>query len=163
MRQIINAIKHYVQAENAPVASAAVRTIEVVDAVGQSAVANTEDVVEGSLVKAVFLEYWIRSQATAGTDTKFQFCLEKVPAGQSSITFGGMNVVMAYLNKKNILFFSQGVLGDLTTQSVPVVRQWFKIPKGKQRFGLGDNLVVTISATGQSIDTCGFATYKEYK
>ncbi len=159
----INSIKHYVQAENTEVAASAARTIDVVDAVGQAAVAATDDVVEGSLVKAVFLEYWVHSKASAGTDAKFQFVLEKVPAGQSAITFAGMNNLMAYLNKKNILFFSQGVLGDLTTQAIPIVRQWFKIPKGKQRFGLGDNLVVTISATAAILDTCGFATYKEYK
>ncbi len=163
MKNIINSIKHYVNTENSSITAASARTIEIVDAVGQASVVDTSDVVEGSIVKAVFLEYWVRSTATAGNDAKFQFCLEKVVSGQSSITFAGMNNLMAYLNKKNVLFFSQGVIGDLTTQSIPVVRQWFKIPKGKQRFGLGDNLVVTISATGFALDSCGFSTYKEYK
>ncbi len=159
----INSIKHYVPFENASLTDASARTMIVVAAVGQASVTNTQDVVEGSLVKAVFIEFWLKSNATAGTETKFQYTLEKVPAGATPVTFAQSNTLMGYLNKKNILFFSQGVLGDLTTQAIPVVRQWFKIPKGKQRFGLGDELVMTLTATGSTINNCGFSTYKEYK
>ncbi len=159
----INSIKHYVQLENATIASAAVGASELVDAVSQNLVTNVSDVVEGSLVKAVFLEIWIKSNATAGNDTKFQLIVEKIPQNGVAPTFAQMNNLMAYPNKKNVLFFSQGVLGDLATQAVPVVRQWFKIPKGKQRFGLADRLLVTVSATGFEINRCGFAVYKEYK
>ncbi len=74
-----------------------------------------------------------------------------------------MNNLMVYPNKKNILFYSQGVIGDLTTQSIPVVRNWFLIPKGKQRMGLGDKIVETLTATAAVIQNCGFSTYKEYK
>ncbi len=157
----INSIKHYVHAENAATGSATRRSIEIVDAV--AAVSDAQDVLEGSLVKAVFLEYWVKSGATSGNDTKFQLALEKVPAGQAPLTFTQMNNMGSYPNKKNVLFFSQGVLGDLTTNSIPIVRNWFKIPKGKQRMGLADAIVVSISATGFDIDTCGFSTYKEYK
>jgi len=164
MRAPINSIKHYVQFENAVVGSAAVRVLEAVEAVSQSAAgAATDEVLEGSIIKAIYIEVWIKSGATAGNDTKFQLSIEKIPAGGTPLTFSGMNTLMAYLNKKNILYFTQGVIGDLTTQGVPVVRQWFKIPRGKQRFGFGDKFVITISATGFNIDTCGFATYKEYK
>ncbi len=159
----INSIKHYVNNENAQIASGAIRTIDIVDAVGQSAVSNTFDVVEGSLVKAVFIEHWAKSFASAGTDVKFQFALEKVPAGATPLTFAQMNNLMPYVNKKNILFFSQGVLGDLTTQAIPIVRNWFKVPKGKQRMGLGDRLVATLSSTSAALQNCGFSTYKEYK
>jgi len=159
----ISTIKHYVPMENAVISSAARRSVELVDAVAQNAVVNTEDVVEGSLVKAIFVESWIRSIADAGSDTKFQLLLEKVPAGATPVTFAQMNTLMGYLNKKNVFFFSQGVLGDLTTQAIPVVRNWFKIPKGKQRFGLGDKMVLSISANGFNIDNCGFSTFKEYK
>ncbi len=159
----INSIKHYVQSDNSQTATATRRKIIIVDAVAQNVVSAVQDVVEGSLVKAVFLEYWVKSTASAGTDTKFQLSLEKTSSGAASIAFAAMNTLMGYENKKNILFFSQGVLGDLTTGSIPVVRGWFKIPKGKQRMGLGDTITVSISATGADIDTCGFATYKEYK
>ncbi len=157
----INSIKHYVNLENSQVASGAVRTTNVVDAVATTS--SAEDVVEGSIVKAVYFEHWIKSFAGAGEDTKFQYVIEKVPSGQSSVTFAQMNTLDSYPNKKNVLFFSQGVIGDLTTQAIPVVRQWFLIPKGKQRMGFGDKIVSTLSATAAVIQNCGFSTYKEYK
>ncbi len=164
MKPIINAIKHYVQLENASIASGARRSFQFVTAVDQNtAGTSTDQVLEGSIIKAVFVEVWMKSNSTAGTDNKFQVCVEKVPAGQASITFTQMNNMMAYPNKKNVFHFGQGVLGDLTTQSMPVLRQWFKIPKGKQRFGLDDVFVASMSATGAAFDSCGFSTYKEYK
>ncbi len=148
--------------ENATIATGARRGIVLVDAEIAPAVTATSDVKEGSIVKAIFIESWIKSNASAGTDTKFQLQLEKVPSGQDGATFTNLNNMQAYENKKNTLFFSQGVIGDLTTQAIPVVRNWFKIPKGKQRFGLGDRLVLNISATAAEVNNCGFSTYKEY-
>ncbi len=159
----INSIKHYVQHENALIANGARTAIEVIDAVAQTAVSGVQDVVEGSIVKAIFLEYWLKPNSDAGQDTKFQLVIEKVPSGQVGVTFVQMNNLMTYPNKKNVLFYSQGVLGDLTTSSVPIVRNWFLIPKGKQRFGLGDKMFVSVSATAFTINLCGFATFKEYK
>ncbi len=157
----IVAIKHYVNHENAKVLTTARRNIDVV--VAKAATTNAEDVIEGSVVKAVYLELWLHSIADAGTDTKFQFVFEKIVAGQDPITFTQMNNLDTYPNKKNVFFVSQGVMGDKTTASLPVVRNWFKIPRGKQRMGLGDSLVMSISATAFDIDTCGISTYKEYK
>ncbi len=159
----IVAIKHYVNVENTSVTAGTARPMVVVNAVAQQSVTATNHVVEGSLVKAIFLELWIKPNGTAGNDTKFQFVFEKVPASQASITFTQMNNLMAYPNKKNVFFVSQGVLGDLTTQSIPVVRNWFKIPRGKQRMGAGDELTMTVSATNFTVDSCGVSTYKEYK
>ncbi len=137
--------------------------MEVVDAVADGTITNAEDVTEGSIVKAIYLEMWVKSGATAGNDTKFQFVFEKVPSGATPITFAQMNNLGAYPNKKNVFYVSQGVLGDLTTQAIPVVRNWFKIPKGKQRMGVGDLMIMSVSATGFDIDSCGFSTFKEYK
>ncbi len=159
----INSIKHYVQSDNADILTTARRKIEVVEAVAQNAVSNTQDVVEGSIVKAIFLEYWIHSESLAGIENKFQLVIEKAPSGTASVSFAEMNTLMGYHNKKNVLFFSQGVTGDLSTQGIPIVRQWFKIPRGKQRMGLGDTITVSISASGATFASCGFATYKEYK
>ncbi len=78
-------------------------------------VSNTEDVIEGAIVKAVFIELWVKSNAPAGTEDKFQFAIEKVPAGAAPLSFTDMNNLQSYQNKKNILYFTQGVIGDLTT------------------------------------------------
>ncbi len=156
-------IKHMQNIENAVVATATTRPIELVQAVAQTAVTNVGDVVEGSLVKTCYVELWFKSNADAGQDTKFQLVLEKVPAGATSISFTQMNNLMSYPNKKNILFTTQGVVGDLTTQALPITRDWYSIPKGKQRFGLDDRLVVTISTTGFGANVCGLSIFKEWK
>ncbi len=158
----IHSVKHYVQLENQVIATGARANVVVVDGAIAPAASSTAEVQEGSLVKAIFIEQWVKSNAAATEETKFQFALEKVPTGAAGLTFAEMNNLQAYDNKKNILFFSQGVVGDGTTQSIPVVRQWFKIPKGKQRFGLGDRLIFSVGTTGAGINTCGFSTYKEY-
>jgi len=137
--------------------------MELIQSVGPTAIVNTQDVVEGAIISSIYIELWVKSFAAAGEDTKFQLLLEKVPAGATSATFAQMNTLQGYPNKKNCLYFTQGVIGDLTTQGVPVVRQWFKIPKSKQRFGLDDVLMLTLSATAAVIQNCGFATYKEQK
>ncbi len=149
--------------ENATNADATRRTVELVSAVAQNAVTNAEDVVEGSIIKAVYIELWFKGNAVAGTEDKFQFAIEKVPAGAAQLNFTDMNSMMGYANKKNVFYFSQGVTGDLTTGSIPIFRQWMLLPKGKQRFGLGDRLVLAVSTTGATCNTCGFTTYKEYK
>ncbi len=160
----IVAIKHYVQEENASLASAARKSIDVVTAVGNTAsISATDEVLEGSIVKAIFSEYWFKSDAVAGSGTKFQLVYEKVPSGGNSINFTQMNNLMAYPNKKNILYYTQGVVGDLTTNSIPMIRNWFKVPKGKQRMGIGDTITVSVSTTGAAADICGFSTYKEYR
>ncbi len=159
----IVAIKHYVQMDNTSTADGAVRNLQIIQGVAQTLVVNTADVVEGSIVKAVYLELWFKGNAVAGTEDKFQFLLEKVSQGQDPVTFAQMNSLMGYPNKKNVFFYSQGVTGDLTTQGIPIVRGWFAIPKGKQRFGLEDELFMSVSTTGATANTCGFATFKEYK
>ncbi len=159
----IVSIKHIVQVEKTPIATGAVRNLQLIQGVVQTGVANFADVVEGSLVKAVYIEMWFKSNAAAGLDTKFQLIIEKVIGGQEPATFTQMNNLMTYPNKKNILYTSQGVVGDLSTQAIPIVRGWFKIPKGKQRFGLDDELFCNISSTGAEAENCGLAIYKEYK
>ncbi len=156
-------IKHMVNIENSTLAAGAATNIELVQSVAQTAVVNAGDVVEGSLVKQVYIEMWLKSNASAGTDVKFQLIIEKVIAGQTPITFTQMNNLMSYPNKKNILYSTQGVLGDLTTQSLPITRQWHSIPKGKQRFGLGDQLILSVSATDAVLQRCGLIIFKEWK
>ncbi len=160
----INTIKHYVQFENSNGADASRRSLAVVHAVLDTVgVSAASDVVEGAVIKAVYIELWFKGNAAAGTEDKFQFAIEKVPAGAAPLSFTDMNNMQAYQNKKNVLYFTQGVIGDLTVQAIPVFRQWILLPKGKQRFGFDDDLTIAISTTGATANTCGFATYKEYK
>ncbi len=134
--------------------------IDIVKAV-ESTVANAVDeVAEGTLVKAVYVEMWILDSANDGS---FVITLEKLSSGQNVPSFGQMNALGTYPNKKNILYTTQGLSpNNGVGNPVPIIRQWFKIPKGKQRMGLGDELILTIANNGlNDLEFCGFFTYKE--
>jgi len=68
----------------------------------------------------------------------------------------------SYVNKKNILYTTMGLVGPNDEQPLPIIRQWFKIPKGKQRMGSNDTIKLNISAITNGLNYCGFSTNKEY-
>ncbi len=140
------------------------QTNELVDAKVAPASAAAEDVHEGSVIKAIFIEMWVLNDAASGVEAQFTVALEKKPSDGPDMTFTNSQNLGAYPNKKNILYVTQGVLAPfLDGQSaVALFRQWFAIPKGKQRFGLGDQMVLNMAAVGQNIRRCGISTYKEY-
>ncbi len=160
----IVSIKHILNQEDAAIASGAVRVVPLVKAVAQlAAVSDPQDVVEGSIIKAVHIEHWFKSTAASGSGCKFQLVIEKVIGAQASVTFTQMNSLNLYPNKKNVLFISQGIVGDLNTRTIPIFNDWILIPKGKQRFGLDDELTMTVSSTNAASRSCGIVVYKEYK
>ncbi len=163
MRAIINTVKHYVQRSNLAIASGAAASTIVAAAVSNTALPSaTHHVKEGSVVKAIYLEYWLKGTGASDADTQFNLVFFKNPGGANDMSVSDSLNLMAYDNKKNIFFSSQGVIGGVGGgQSIPVVRQWFKIPKGKQRMGLNDELTVFVGSTGESVQLCGQAIYKE--
>ncbi len=160
---IVNSIKHYVQTANGTIASGAIGTVSLVKAEVAPANAAVADVLEGSIVKAIYIEMWMIGNGADGSDTQFNYIIYKLPSGLASPTYTNILNLQAWDNKKNVFFHSQGVIGDAQTQAIPVYRQWLKIPKGKQRMGAGDRIAFAVAATGQTINRCGFATYKEYR
>ncbi len=163
MLALLVTIKHMVQQTNATVASGAILNIELCQAVAQTAVTNAQDVVEGSVVKAIYVEAWLHSLQSAGASCQQNFIIEKVPSGATAATAAQLVSLMGYANKKNILYTSQGNLGDLNQISVPVHKGWISIPRGKQRFGLGDRLFISFTPTGASVSICAIAIFKEWK
>ncbi len=161
----INSVKHYVQRPITSVAVAAVLNDEIVNAVVASAVSDPTEVTEGAVVKAVFVEMWAIGLGAAGAQATILMALEKVPAAAVAMTNSQSLNLMVYPNKKNIMYTTQGLLAsDEVGPAVPMIRQWFRIPKGKQRFGLGDKLILNISSiSATNFQVCGFYTYKEYK
>ncbi len=160
----INSVKHYVHRTNAEFASGAASSLTLVNSVVAPATGTAADVKEGSIVKAIHLEYWL--QATGATDTNCQFIviIYKAPSAVDNISAAELLNLGAWDNKKNILYSTQGVLGAGIdgNQAVAVLRNWLLIPKGKQRFGLADRLVVSFEPVGTTMNICGLATYKEY-
>ncbi len=160
MRAPIHSNKHYVQKSLSTILAAAVDVNDIVIAVTPSGVNLVNEVVEGALVKAVFIEEWFRTGDTS--PGSFVTILEKVPGAQGPPSAAEMAALGTYNNKKNILFTSQALLNDQDADAIPILRGWIKIPKGKQRFGLGDTLRLVTFAQSLDIIRCGFSTYKEY-
>ncbi len=162
MQAPINSVKHIVQKTNQSIATGTILNVVVVDALSKNtARTSTFQVDEGSLVKAVYVECWIKSNSPAGTSAQQITTFEKIVSGQNTMTNSEALNLQAYENKKNIFYSSQGVLGDLTTNSIPVIRQWIAISKGKQRMGLSDRLVLNVAAVSE-VQQCGLFIYKEY-
>ncbi len=164
MRAMINSVKHYIPQSLSTVGTGTITGRSVVNTVVAPAVANSDEVRQGAIVKAVFIELWILGAEVSGTNTSFLVALEKRPSAAPAMTFVNSQGLTAYLNKKNILYTTQGVVGsDQGGQgAIPVLRQWFKIPKGKQRMGLGDRIVLNVSALANDLVICGQFIYKEY-
>ncbi len=160
----INSIKHYVHRVNTSVASGAILNDTVVDAVVAPATTNAFDVVQGSQIKAVYIEMWVLGNGATGTTCQFNLAIIKLPSNLTEPTFSNLVNLGGWTNKKNVLYTTQGVMGSNAdgTAAIPAYRAWIKIPKGKQRMGLGDRIIVAIGATGQALQACGIYTYKEY-
>ncbi len=128
---------------------------------GKETPTTVAEVSEGSIIKAVYVELWTLGSSNDG----FQIVvLEKSTQDATGPTFVEMAALGDYNNKKNILFTHQGLsANDGIGNPMPVMRGWYKIPKTKQRFGLGDRLNLNISnPSANTLTYCGFATYKEY-
>ncbi len=160
MRPVINSIKHFVQTSATGVASGGIAGTTICTAVAKGAArAATSDIEEGAIIKAVYIEYWITADNPNFT---FTSVILKLPNGNDLPTASNLNNLQAYGNKKNVFSTHQGLMpaGD---QTLAMYREWIKIPKGKQRFGLGDELRLRLTMTGSAGDFCGIAIYKEYE
>ncbi len=158
---MVHSTKHYVQQTIATVTGGgAVVDFDICVAVATDQKNLPNEVEEGANIKACYIEMWIRAGST--TPSSGQFILYKRPGGQASPSVGNMATLHDWINKKNILFTGQGLFNDQDADAIAVMRGWYKIPKGKQRFGLGDELVMSFFAPTIDYQICGFATYKEY-
>ncbi len=164
-RRILSPIttdKHYIPRTNTGVASGAIEVFKIAHANPRGTARTTvDDIEEGSVIRAVHLEFWLNGRGAANT-TQFVLAIIKVPAGATAPTNSNLFNLQAYENKRNVLYTTQGVLSQTGAQSVPVLRQWLLIPKGKQRMALEDKLHVCLAVSGETINWCGIAIYKEY-
>ncbi len=158
MRAIIHSRKHYVQVSLATVLSGAV--LDTIIAFPKEVADDANEVEVGATIKAVYVEMWVRAGDTApGSVTLDLYKTSSGAVGMSAVEAAALH---DYANKKNILYHTQGLSNDQDADAIPFIRQWFKIPKGKQRMGLGDTLRLNIFAQAIDAIVCGFITYKEY-
>ncbi len=162
MRPIIKTKKHIFQISQSTVAQAAVANSVLIQSIEATGTAP-QQVEEGAIVKACYVELWV-SQDSASVVGSYTVLLVKNPGGTALVSTTQMAALHDYDNKKNIFFTGQGLLTPNDGGQVPVLRGWYKIPKGKQRFGLNDRLVLSIrnnNLTAIDINFCGVAIYKE--
>ena len=161
MRPPIHSVKHIVQFPLDQITTATRQSITLLHSV-ESTVANlSTEVAEGSVVKAVFVELWLDNTSNLGESI---VTIQKDTNSSFGPTFIEMGNLFAYKNKKNVLFTHQGLTSnDVGGNPVNIIRGWIKIPKGKQRMGLGDTLTLSISnVSSNDLNRCGMAIYKEY-
>ncbi len=164
MQAPINSVKHFVGQPKANLASGLAITLEIANVVAAPVNTNREDCSEGSMIKAIHFEYWVVTNSGIGTDTTFVMTIEKSPSNTINPAFSDMLNLGGYANKKNILYTTQGVVtSDSSGNAVPIIRDWLKIPKGKQRMGQEDRIIVTFATVDTALTFCGMAIYKEYK
>ncbi len=161
MRPIVHSVKHYVQFPIDQITTGTRQNISLATAVESTTANLANEVAEGTIIKAVYIELLLQNQGNLG---EFIVTLEKVIANSAGVLFVQMAALFGYPNKKNVLYVSQGLTSnDGVGNPQKILAMWFKIPKSKQRFGLGDGLVLSISNTSAGdLNRCGFATYKEY-
>ncbi len=162
MRAPIHSEKHYFQMSLFTISATLSVNQKLIDSVALLNKNQTFEVVEGAVVKAVFIELWLLGSSSGGSEV---VCLCKDVQNLQGPTAAEMAALGNYNNKKNILFVHQGLSpNDGGDAPVLVMRGWYKIPKSKQRFGLGDALNLTILNPHATNDlfACGFCTYKEY-
>ncbi len=161
MRPVIHSTKHYVQISRSTVATSARNTEDIINSVNVTVANAVDEVVEGAVVKAVYFELWVLDAGTNGSNV---VTIGKNVGSVNGPTFGEMIALGTYTEKKNIFFVHQGLTpNDGGDAPQNIIRGWIKIPKSKQRFGLGDSLHLSIAnQSAQDLFYCGFATYKEY-
>ncbi len=157
MRPVVNTEKHFDQHSLFAVGSGAIVNQVVLTAVAVPASAT--QIREGAKVSAVYVEMWLSSDdAASGT----AICtLEKLDGGKALMTTGNSGALNDYVNKKNIFHTQMGLLPSNVQYPMAVVKGWIKIPKNKQRFGLGDRLMFNIFGQSNGVAGCGFFLYKE--
>ncbi len=161
MRPIIHTRKHYTQFSLFAVASGAITNLVIALSLASPVTTVASNIVEGAKITAVYIEMWLSSDdAASGTVIT---TVEKVPGLGASPVMSTADAadLTIYDNKKNILHTQMGLLPSNVQYPMAVVKGWIKIPKGKQRFGLDDRLMLNIFAQSNGIAGCGFAIFKE--
>jgi len=161
VRPQVHSTKHYFQMSFGAVGTLAATNFRFAHAVNVVNKNQTFEVEEGSSIKAVYVELWLLNTSNDGS---FTCAILKDTQDLLGPTFTEMAAIGDYNNKKNILFFAQGLTSnDGVGNPTPVYRGWLAIPKSKQRMGLGDSLSITLAnPSANDLDFCGFVTYKEY-
>ncbi len=160
VRPQVHSTKHYVPHDLGTTGAATLDVFTDISAVVVSSSNLSNEVREGATIKAVWVELWITSDAE--DQATFRISFEKANSTQSDMTFAESAALFNYKNKKNVLYVTQGLTNPKSGVAMPIYKGWVKIPKSKQRFGLGDQFRINIASQTAGINHCGMTVYKEY-
>ncbi len=160
VKPMVHSVKHYVQFSIFTVTGGTVVTKDVASSVAIDAVNLIDEVQEGCTIKAIYIELWARAGST--TPASGQIIFYKAQAAGAAPNASEMAALGDWDNKRNILYTTMGLYNDQDADAIAVFKGWIKIPRGKQRFGLGDKFKITAFSPTIDLQLCGFATYKEY-
>ncbi len=161
VRAMVHSTKHISQMTLTSATTGATAIFTPIRAVERTLANTGNEVQEGCTIKAVWVEMW--QQGGTG-DQFFTAIIAKLPGGVGNIIQADLVDLFSYDNKKNIFYTTQGLASnDGLGPPGMVFKGWIKIPKSKQRFGLGDALQFAFSSRGDGqVDMCGLFLYKEY-
>ncbi len=161
MKPVIHSRKHIVQSPFDGILTGTAQNIVLATVVDRTIADAATEIVEGAHVKAIFIEMWLQNSSNDGHAVVI---LEKVAQARNGATLAEMADLDSYANKKNVLFIHEGLTSnDAIGNPIPIMNSWFTIPKSKQRFSLGDGLILTISnPSSNTLNRCGKMIYKEY-
>ncbi len=161
VRPMVHSSKHYVPISVSSIATGVEEGFILIKGVEGSTANAANEVQDGSTVKAIHIELWLNNDGVDGSSIVTLCKDTKDGLGPS---FSEMAALDSYVNKKNILFTHQGLTSNESIGNpIMVMNQWYAIPKSKQRFGLGDTLVLNISNTSSgNLFRCGMTIFKEY-
>ncbi len=156
--------KHIIPQGVAAIAVNGISVIPIVTAVDAPTNADFDEVAVGSIVKAVYIEMWVRGDDETAPPANAFLAFEKLTGSSTNMIFADATSMNVYDNKSNVFYVTQGLVSAGTANSaIPFLRGWFKVPKGFQRMALGDRLVLDIVALNHDLEICGIFVYKEYQ
>ncbi len=160
VRPQVHSEKHYVQFSLDTTASGVAESKTPISAVAIVDKNAVGEVREGCIIKAIYIDFWVSADST--TPSTAIVAVEKISGDMTGLQAGTIAALGLYTNKKNVFQVFQGLLPASGANPIPALRGWIKIPKSKQRFGLGDKLTINIFSQTEALESCGFAVYKEY-
>ncbi len=161
VRPVVHSIKHYVQFSIGTVTGGATTALSVIDTVDIQGVTDVDEIMEGSVVKAIYIELWLRAGST--TPASGQTIIYKKQSDTTVASTTEMAALGDWNNKRNIFYTTMGLYNDQDADATLAFKGWIKIPKGKQRFALADQIKIQMFTPTIDLQFCGFATYKEYR
>ncbi len=160
VRAMVHSTKHFLQVSISTLTAGTATVIDVCEAVAVVDKNIPSEIEEGATIKAVYVELW--SKTNAGASGSTIYTIEKIVGGGADPNTTTLASLSSYNNKKNVLKTHQGLTNDNASIAMPIFREWIAIPKGKQRFGLGDKIVIGIFAQTGTLQFCGINIFKEY-